>query len=118
MMRTIHNADQLGINMEINAFTVTNSQLFTAISEAIATDTITDHELRETFFIVRKQLQNLNWLELVADSVRHLPLGLTQTCIAWDGAYPCTGCPDAMMSDSRCQHQEECKAWEIYEARY
>jgi len=109
---------ELGINTDINAFTITNNQLFDAIAEEVDLETCTNHELREIYFIVRKQLQFLNWKEQVKYAVEHLPFGLNQTLIAWDGEYPCNGCPDAMLEDDGyCHHRGECKAWEIYEAR-
>lgn len=109
---------ELNISPEVNAFNVTNSQLFTAIAEQVDLETVTNHELREIFFIVKKQLSHLNWQELVAHAVNHLPFGLNQTGIAWDGHYPCNGCPDAMVEDGRCYHDQECKAWEIYESKF
>jgi hypothetical protein len=73
----------------------------------------------EIFFIVRKQMLNLNWKEMVKYSVEHLPFGLNQTLIAWDGFLPCTGCPDLMLEENGfCHHRGECKAWEIYESRF
>jgi hypothetical protein len=109
---------ELTINTDINAFRVTNIELFNAIAEEVDLETCTNHELMEIFFIVRKQMQNLNWRELVTYSVEHLPFGLNQTLIAWDGFLPCTGCPDGMLEDDGfCHHRGECKAWEIYEAR-
>jgi hypothetical protein len=117
IMLNVHpRANELGIHTDIAAITVTNNQLFTAITEEIDLETVTNHELREIFFIVRKQLQHLNWKELVTYSINHLPFGLNQTQIAWDGHYPCTGCPDAMLEGNECYHQNECKAWEIYTA--
>jgi hypothetical protein len=117
MLNTHPRAIELNINTEIDAFSLSNNQLFKAIVEEIDMETVTDHELREIFFIVRKQIKHLNWKELVAHAVKHLPFGLNQTGIAWEGHYPCTGCPDAMIEDARCYHDQECKAWEIYEAR-
>lgn len=117
-MLSIHpRANELGINTEINAFSITNNDLFKAIAEEVDLETVTNHELREIFFIVRKQLSRLNWRESVSYAVSHLPFGLNQTQFAWDGHYPCSGCPDAMIDDNRCYHEGECKAWEIYEAR-
>lgn len=118
-MSTTHpRAVELNINTEISAFSVTNNELFKAITEEIDLETVTNHELREIFFIVRKNLAHLNWRDLVSYSVNHLPFGLNQTLIAWEGHYPCSGCPDAMIEDSHCYHQGECKAWEIYEAHF
>lgn len=111
-------AHELDINIDVPAFTVTNNQLFAAIAEEVDLETVTNHELREIFFIVRKQLTGLNWKDLVTHSVKHLPFGLNQTLIAWEGHYPCEGCPDAMIEDSRCFHDKECKAMEIYDARF
>jgi hypothetical protein len=109
---------ELTINTGINAFNITNVELFNAIAEEVDLETCTNQELREIFWIVRKQLAHLNWREMVRYSVEHLPFGLNQTLIAWDGFLPCTGCPDAMLEDDGlCHHRQECKAWEIYEAR-
>ncbi len=116
-MNTHPRAIELNINIEIPAFTVTNNQLFAAIAEEVDLETVTNHELREIFFIIRKQIQHLNWKELVANSVNHLPFGLNQTLIAWDGHYPCEGCPDAMIEDQHCYHKHACKAWEIFDAK-
>jgi hypothetical protein len=118
MLNTHPRANELGINTDINAFSVTNNQLFSAIAEGVDLETVTNHELREIFFIVRKQLSHLNWKDLVNHAVNHLPFGLNQTLHAWDGHYPCEGCPDAMMEDNRCHHQNECKAMEIYDSRF
>jgi len=107
---------ELTISTEANALNVTNIQLFNSIADHVDLETVTNHELREIFFIVRKQLSHLNWQELVSHSINHLPFGLNQTGIAWDGHYPCSGCPDAMLEAGICYHQGECKAWEIYEA--
>ena len=116
MLKTHPRANELGINTDINAFSVTNNQLFIAITEEIDLETVSNHELREIFFIVRKQLTYLNWKELVCHAVKHLPFGLNQTLHAWEGHHPCEGCPDAMIENNRCYHQGECRAWEIYEA--
>jgi hypothetical protein len=99
------------------AFGVSNQDLFAAIADHVDLETVTNHELREIIFIVRKQLQRLNWQQLVAHSISHLPFGLNQTGNAWEGHYPCTGCPDSMIDEHRCYHENECKSWEIYEAR-
>ena len=106
---------ELAINTDINAFKVTNVELFNAIAEQVDLETVTDHELREIFFIVREQLQNLNWKELVAGAVEDLPFGLNQTLQAWEGVKPCIGCPDAMIEDDLCYHKNQCKTWDIYE---
>lgn len=108
---------ELNIQPDSTVFTITGENLIAAISEEVDLETVTNHELREIVFIVRKQLQRLNWQDLVAHSISHLPFGLNQTSVAWNGSYPCTGCPDAMLFDDNCYHQEECKSWEIYEAR-
>ena len=109
---------ELTINTDINAFSIKNTELFNALAEEVDLETITNHELREIFFIVRKQLQYLNWKEMVKYAVEHLPFGLNQTLIAWDVFNTCIGCCDAMLEeDGYCHHQGECKAWEIYEAR-
>lgn len=118
-MLSIHpRANELGINTEINAFSITNNDLFKAIAEEVDLETVTNHELREIFFIVRKQLSRLSWRESVTYAVNHLPFGLNQTQIAWEGHNPCIGCPDAMIEGNRCYHDQECKSWEIYEARF
>jgi hypothetical protein len=116
MLTTHPRANELGINTDISAFTVSNNDLFTAISEEVDLETVTNQELREIFFIVRRQLQHLNWKELVSYSINHLPFGLNQTQHAWEGNYPCTDCPDAMIEDNQCYHKHACKAWEIYTA--
>lgn len=118
MLKTHPRALELGINTDINAFSVTNNQLFNAIADQIDLETITNHELREIFFIVRKQLAHLNWKDLVTYSIEYLPFGLNQTLQAWDGYHPCEGCPDAMIEGGRCYHEQECKALEIYESRF
>jgi hypothetical protein len=108
----------LTINTGINAFTISNVELFDAIAEEVDLETVTNHELMEIFFIVRKQMQNLNWKEMVKYSIEHLPFGLNQTLFAWDGDYPCEGCPDALMEGDQCFHKSACKAWEIFEANF
>ena len=117
MLITHPRANEIGINTDIPAFSVTNNDLFKAIADEVDLETVTNHELREIFFIVRKQMQHLNWKELVAYSVQHLPFGLNQTQFAWDGHHPREGCPDAMLEDNNCYHKHICKAWEIYEAQ-
>jgi len=109
---------ELTINTDINAFKVTNVELFNAIAEEVDLETVTNHELREIFWIVRTHLAHLNWKDMVTYAVQHLPFGLNQTLQAWDGVKPCIGCPDAMLEDGHCYHQNECKAWEIYEAHF
>lgn len=117
-MLMIHpRANELDINTDINAFSITNNQLFNAIAEEVGLGTVTNQELREIFFIVRKQLAPLNGKEFVTYAVSHLPFGLNQTLNAWEGHNPCEGCPDAMIEDNKCHHEGECKAWEIYEAK-
>jgi len=118
MLVTHPRANELGINTEISAFTVSNNDLFKAIATEVDLETITNHELREIFFIVRKQLAHLNWKDLVSHAVKHLPFGLSQTQFAYQGHNPCEGCPDAMIEDSRCYHDQECEAWKIYDARF
>ena len=114
MLKTHPRASELTINTDIAAFTITNNQLFNEIIEHIDLETITNHELREIFFIVRKQLTQLNWKELVSHSIGNLPFGLNQTLHAWDGFNPCGGCPDALLEGEHCYHKHNCKAWEIY----
>lgn len=117
MLNTHPRANEIGINTDMSAFSVSNNDLFIAIAEEVDLLTVTNHELREIFFIVRNQLAHLNWKDLVAHSVNHLPFGLNQTGIAWDGYKPCDGCPDAMIESGSCYHQGECKAMEIYETQ-
>lgn len=109
-------AAELKIDTEDAAYTVSNADLFAAIANEVDLETVTNHELREIFIIVKKQIQHINWREAVANSIKHLPFGLNQTGIAWSGHLPCSGCPDAMLEDTHCYHQSECKAFEIYEA--
>ena len=117
MLKVHPRANELGINTDISAFSVTNNQLFNVIAEEVDLETVTNQELREIFFIVRKQLAHLNWRELVTHAVNHLPFGLNQTLHAWEGHNPCEECPDAMIENGSCYHEGECKAWEIYELR-
>ena len=109
---------ELTINTGINAFSISNNDLFDAIAELVDLETCTNHELMEIFFIVRKQMLNLNWKDMVKYSVEHLPYGLSQTLFAWDGDYPCDGCPDALIEGCQCLHKSACKAWEIFEANF
>jgi hypothetical protein len=118
MLITHPRANEIGINTDISAFSVSNNDLFKAIADEVDLETVTNHELREIFFIVRKQLSHLNWKDMVTYSINHLPFGLNQTQIAWDGHIPCEGCPDAMIDGEHCYHKHACKAWEIYEARF
>ncbi len=118
MLITHPRANEIGINTDIPAFSFSNNDLFKAIADEVDLETVTNHELREIFFIVRKQMQHLNWKELVAHSITHLPFGLNQTGIAWDGYKPCPDCPDAMIEGDHCYHKHACKAWEIYEASF
>lgn len=108
---------ELNIQPEQTVFTIASEELLAAIADEVDFETVTYHELREIFCIVRKNLSRMNWHRLVRYSVSHLPFGLNQTGIAWDGGKPCVGCPDAMIEGSRCYHDQECKAWEIFEAR-
>jgi hypothetical protein len=117
MNRIIDRITAMGINPESASFTITTSQLIKAISEEADIETITDHELREIVFIVCKALNRMDWKSVVTHAVNHLPFGLYQTGIAWEGHKPCSGCPDAMLFDNNCYHHGECKSWEIYEAR-
>jgi hypothetical protein len=110
---------EVTINTGINAFNITNIELFNAIAEEVDLETFTNHELMEIFFIVREEMKKLNWKEHVRNAVEHLPFGLNQTLIAFDGFFPCTGCPDAMLEDDGyCHHRDCCKSWEIYESRF
>lgn len=111
-------AHELNITADNDAFSISNSQLFNVIAEEVDLETVTNHELREIFHIVIKQLAHLDWKALVKHAVSYLPFGLNQTQIAWEGHNPCIGCPDAMIEDNRCYHDQECKSWEIYEARH
>lgn len=88
-MNTHRRALELSINTDVSAFTITNNQLFNAIAKQVDLETVTNHELREIFFIIRKRLSHLNWRELVSHAVKHLPFGLNQTGIAWEGVDPC-----------------------------
>jgi len=117
MLITHPRANEIGINTDISAFSVSNNDLFKAIADEVDLETVTNHELREIFFIVRKQLSHLNWKDMVTYSVNHLPFGLNQTQFAWDGHNPCVGCPDAMIEGDHCYHKHACKAWEIFEAQ-
>ena len=98
-------------------FSITSNELMQAITTELDTSSMTSHELREVFCIVRKNLKQINWQELVRYSINHLPYGLSQTGIAWDGDYPCCGCPDQFVDGGRCVNEEQCKAWEIYACR-
>lgn len=118
MSSLIDRITSLGINPEDASFTISSGQLLKAINDGVDFETVTDHELREIIFIVNKALSRMNWLAVVAHAVKHLPFGLNQTGIAWEGRYPCVGCPDAMFEDTRCCNDQACKAWEIYEARF
>jgi hypothetical protein len=109
---------ELNIQPDSTVFTITSEELMAAIADEVDLETVTYQELREIVYIVRKNLQNLNWKDSVVHSISHLPFGLNQTTIAWSGHYPCRDCPDAMIEDDRCHHQGECKAWEIYEAHF
>ena len=117
MLTILQRADELSISPEETAFTITNLNLLTAISEHVDLETVTNHELRGIFFLVKKALFWIDWQSTVHHAINHLPFGLNQTGIAWRGNYPCEGCPDAMLEDRYCYHQNECKSWEIYEAR-
>ena len=118
MNKYIDRITAIGLKAENTSFTVTSKQLLGAISEEVDLETVTDHELREIVFIVTKALNRMDWKTVVAHAIKHLPFGIIQTGIAWDGSYPCIGCPDAMMEDSSCYHVHECQAREIYESRY
>lgn len=109
---------ELNIPPEQVVFSISSKQLMTAIAGEVDLETVTFQELREIVYIVRKNLLQLNWQESVGHSISHLPFGLNQTGIAWNGHDPCTGCPDAMIENSNCYHQEECKAWEIYDTQF
>ena len=74
---------ELTINTEINAFRVTNTELFNAIAEEIDLETCTNHELREIYFIVREHLQYLNWKDSVRYAVEHLPFGPDLDSLGW-----------------------------------
>ena len=117
-MIMISRMNELTINADINAFQVTNVELFNVIAEQVDLEAVTNHELREIFFIVREQLQHLNWRTIVIEAVENLPFGLNQTLLAWEGVKPCIGCPDAMIEDDFCYHNSQCKAWDIFENRF
>ena len=108
---------ELDVDIDADAFTISNGELLAAIAEEVDLETVTNHELRDIFSFVGRRIIHLNWRDLVRHAIKHLPFGLNQTSIAWEGHYPCTGCPDAMMEVSHCYHQQECKAWEIFESR-
>jgi hypothetical protein len=108
---------ELNIQPEQIVFSISSEQLMTTIADEVDLETVTFQELREIVYIVKKNLLHLNWQESIVHSISHLPFGLNQTGIAWNGHYPCNGCPDAMIEDGRCYHQEECKAFEIYQTR-
>lgn len=118
MNKIIDRITGLGINPENASFTISSGHLLKAISEEVDFETVTDHELREILFIVCKALNRMDWQSTVSYAINHLPFGLNQTGIAWNGNYPCKDCPDAMIEDSRCYHDQECKAWEIYDTRF
>lgn len=108
---------ELNIDPEQTVFAITSEELLAAIAEEVDLETVTKHELREILSIVIKNLLRHNWHEIVTYSIAHLPFGLNQTSIAWDGGNPCIGCPDSMIDRGSCYHEGECKAWEIYDAR-
>jgi hypothetical protein len=118
MKKLIDRITAIGLYPENASFTISSGHLLKAISEEVDFETITDHELREIVFIVCKALNRMDWKAVVTHAVKHLPFGLNQTGIAFEGSNPCEGCPDAMIEASRCYHDQECKAWEIYEARF
>ena len=72
---------ELTINTDINAFSIKNTELFDAIAEEVDLETVTNQELREIFWIVRKQLSHLNWKDMVKYSVEHLPFGLSSAML-------------------------------------
>jgi hypothetical protein len=116
-MKLLTTMSDLNIQTEQAIFSIVSDGLLAAIADEVDLETVTNHELREIYSIVRMRLSHLNWKELVSHAINHLPFGLNQTGIAWNCSNPCRGCPDAMIEDSSCYHQQECKAWEIYEAR-
>lgn len=109
---------ELDIQPESTVFTITSEDLMAAIADEVDLETVSWQELREIVCIVKRDLLNLNWQDSVVHSIKHLPYGLNQTTIAWEGHYPCIDCPDAMREDEFCHHEGECKAWEIYEAHF
>ena len=109
----------MGITPENCSFSISSRELIQAISEEVDLETVTDHELKEILFIVTKAITRMDWKSTVTYAVEHLPFGLNQTSIAWNGIKPCsTDCPDAMLEDDHCYHKHACKAWEIYEANF
>lgn len=118
MNKPLDRITELAIIPEEHAFKVTNQNLIAAIAEHVDLTTITNHELRKIFFIVKKQLSYIDWQSTVAHAINHLPFGLNQTGIAWEGHCPCEGCPDGMIEGNHCYHKHACKAWEIYEAHF
>jgi hypothetical protein len=115
MCKLIDRITNMDIYPEDHAFQITNQDLITAIAEHVDMETVTDHELREIFFIVKRSLTWINWQSTVEDAINHLPFGLNQTSLAWNGINPCPDCPDGMIEGDHCYHKHICKAWEIYE---
>lgn len=107
---------ELHIEPEEIVFSITCERLLWTINNEVDFETVTNHELKEIFTIVRRAVSRINWEQQVVYAVDHLPFGLNQTGIAFDGGYPCTGCPDSMMENGSCYHEGECKSWETYEA--
>ena len=107
----------MGITPENCSFSISSRELIQAISEEVDLETVTDHELKEIVFIVTKAIIRMDWRSTVTYAVEHLPFGLNQTGMAWNGIYPCIDCPDGMIEDDQCYHKHACKAWEIFEAR-
>ena len=118
MNKLLDRITNMNIFPEDHAFQTTNQDLIAAIAEHVDMETVTDHELREIFFIVKKSLTWINWQSTVEQSINHLPFGLNQTSVAWNGINPCSNeCPDALMEETLCFHKHICKAWEIYETK-
>ena len=61
-------------------FTITSTDLMQAITTELDTSSMTSHELREVFCIVRKNLKLINWQELVRYS-HYCPVNFESTAI-------------------------------------
>ena len=119
MCKLIDRITGIGIHPDNSSFTISSKDLLQAISEDVDLTTITDHELKEIVFIVSKALNRMDWRATVNHAINHLPFGLNQTSIAFDGINPCSSeCPDGMIEGDNCYHKHICKAWEIYEAKF
>ena len=118
MQKHIDRITGLGINPDNSSFTISSKDILLVISEEVDLETVTDQELKEIIFIVTKALIRMDWRSTVVHAIAHLPFGLNQTSIAWNGIHPCSDCQDGMIEDDHCYHKHACKAWEIYEANF